>query len=316
MLLALHADDLGFSPPINDGIVDAIRSGLLTGASLLANAPAAAAALEIWRRIDAERREGRLPSGRARHMLGDSPQPFDLGVHLNLSQGTPLTGAAFPATLLGRDGTFAGTGTFVRLMAPGASRHADAVRRELASQIEFVLDHAVRPVRLDGHQYCELTPLVGRIVSDLAARYGIEAVRVAREPACVGTLLRSRGARGITRIPGALTKRLLAAVHDRRARRARLRYPTVFFGSVTAGRVGLTELERFLRIGARRNASSVEIGLHPALPSAGAESFAVDQGAAWHDPLADVRPAEHRWLTDEALPDWLLRHGVRLGRVA
>lgn len=318
MLVALHADDLGFSPAINDGICDALRRGLLTGASVLANAPAAPAALTAWRQLEGERCDGTLPSSRTRHMLDDPRQPFDLGVHLNLSQGRPLTGDAFPATLLDRQGNFRGVATFARLMLPDAARYAEAVRLELSRQIEFVLDHAARPVRLDGHQYCELTPLVGRIVHDLAVRYGIGAIRVAREPGAPGTLLRNRGVRGAAGIPGALAKRLLASACRRRARRARLRHSCWFFGSVTAGRVGLAELNRFLSLGQGRRASVVEIGLHPGLPSAPAEHGSHGPRPAtapWHDPLASTRPTEHHWLVHEELPDLLLRRHIRLGRV-
>jgi predicted glycoside hydrolase/deacetylase ChbG (UPF0249 family) len=311
VLVALHADDLGFSPAITEGICAALRHGLLTGASVLANAPAATAALDEWRRIDDERRGDALPSSEPRRALAEPAQAFDLGVHLNLSQGMPLTGAAFPAALLDRRGAFAGMGTFGRLMLPGGRRHAEAVRRELATQIEFVLDHGVQPVRLDGHQYCELMPLVGRIVHELAARYRIPGVRVACEPGTVGSLVRCRGAGGIASIPGAVAKRLLAAGHRRRVRGSGLRHAGLFFGSVTAGRVGLPELERFLAIGIARGVEVVEVGLHPAAPRH-AQAAA---SSPWVDPLAATRPQELRWLIGSALPQLLARHGVRLGRL-
>lgn len=318
MLVALHADDLGFSTAVNDGIGDALRRGLLTGASVLANAPETAAGLVAWRRIDDERRGGGLPSATARRLLGDdASRPFDLGVHLNLSQGRPLTGDGFPASLLDREGRFGGLGTFVRLMLPGAARHAAAVRRELAAQIEFVLDHGVRPARLDGHQYCELIPLVGRIVADLAARHSVAAVRVASEPGVVGTLLRSRGAaRAMAGVPAAGAKRLLAAGLRRCARRAGLRHPARFFGSVSAGLVDLAVLERFLAVGKRRGAESIEIGLHPALPQVREDPGGPACDGDWHDPLAATRPLEHAWLTGDRLPRLLLAYGARLGRLA
>lgn len=313
MLVALHADDLGFSAAINEGICDTLRRGLLTGASVLANAPASGAALAAWRGLEEDRRASALPSSAARGRLGDPGRPFDLGVHLNLSQGRPLTGAAFPAALLDREGNFGGLATFLQLMLPSAGRHEDAVRRELAAQIGFVCDHGMRPVRLDGHQYCELTPRVGRIVADLAARFGAEAVRVAREPAGVGTLLHSRGVGGVAGIPGGLAKRALAGAWRLRARRAGLRHADCFFGTVSAGRVGVRDLQRFLRLGLSRQASIIEVGLHPGLAVAAAADSA--SAAAWHDPLASRRPAEHRWLVDEELPEQLLRRGVGLARV-
>lgn len=312
MRVALHADDLGFSAAISGGILDAIRHGLLCGASVLANGPDAAAALTAWAAIEAERRAGVLPSLPARARLDDPPLPFDLGVHLNLSQGRPLTGPGFPGTLLDRDGAFAGLATFARLLLPGAARHAAAIRRELDAQIGFVRDHGMRPVRLDGHQYCELTPLVGGIVVELAARHAIAAVRVAREPGGIGTLLVSRGPAGWLAAPGGLAKRLLAAGLRRRTARAGLGHADWFFGSVTAGRVGRLETERFLALAASRGARRIEIGLHPALAAADTNP---PPGAAWHDPLAATRPAEHRWLVSATLAELLHGTAARLGRL-
>lgn len=315
VLLSLHADDLGLSSAVTEGICDAVRRGLLTGASVLANAPGTVAALGAWRRLEAARRDGNLPSRRARDLLGDPRRPFDLGVHLNLSQGRPLTGESFPPALLDGEGAFQGIATFVRLMGPGAARHAPAVHRELAAQIEFVLDHAVHPVRLDGHQYCELCPLVGGIVVDLARRYAIASVRVALEPGVMRTLLRRRAPRAASAVAGGAT-RLLAGAFARRARRAGVQRTCCFFGTATAGRVRLEDLDRFLTVAARRGARHVEVGLHPALPAAVADGG--DPRAdchPWRDPLAAERPDEHRWLIDEGLPAWLVRRGVRLGRV-
>lgn len=320
MLVALHADDLGFSATINAGICGALRGGLLTGASVLANAPETEAALAAWRRLEEDRRGGGLPSAEARRLVDDPARPFDLGVHLNVSQGRPVTGAGFPVALLDAHGRFDGMRTFARLLLPGAARHAAAVRRELAAQVELVLDHGVRPVRFDGHQYCELTPVVGRIVVDLAARYGVSSIRVAREPGLLGTLVRGRRRRRATQVAGELVaaaaKRALATMHIRRARRARLRHPHWFFGSVSAGVVDPAVLERFLALAGRLRAESIEIGLHPALPAQGAAEESEGRDAAWHDPLAAVRPAEYRWLTDDRLPIVLHAHGARLGRLA
>lgn len=73
MRVALQADDPGFQTAITDGICDAIRRGLLTGASVLANAPGTAATLEVWKRLEEDRRDaarrgparrGRLPRTR------------------------------------------------------------------------------------------------------------------------------------------------------------------------------------------------------------------------------------------------------------
>ena len=114
--IALHADDLGMNPAVSDGIIQGFEVGLLTSTSLLSNAPDAARALDRWRQLESRRSQGRLASMARRERLHDPAQPFDLGVHLNLTQGRPLTGAGFPAELLDANGCFPGVfGLFRRL---------------------------------------------------------------------------------------------------------------------------------------------------------------------------------------------------------
>ena len=92
--VAFHADDFGMNRAVTDGILQGFRQGLLTSTSLLANAPDAGRALAEWDRLEQDRRGGVLPSSALRKRLGDPDCPFDLGVHLNLTQGRPLRPAA------------------------------------------------------------------------------------------------------------------------------------------------------------------------------------------------------------------------------
>jgi len=69
--LIVNADDLGADEARNAGIFEAIEAGVVTSASILPNGPA----LE-----DALRR------------IRSSCRPISLGVHINLSEGRPLSG--------------------------------------------------------------------------------------------------------------------------------------------------------------------------------------------------------------------------------
>ena len=60
--LVLHADDLGMNPALSDGVLRGFREGILTSASLLANAPDAARAMRLWKALAADHDAGRLPS--------------------------------------------------------------------------------------------------------------------------------------------------------------------------------------------------------------------------------------------------------------
>jgi chitin disaccharide deacetylase len=72
--LIINADDLGYDPAINRGIVEAMREGAVTSATLMVNLPHSAGG--------AARAEG-----------------LAVGLHLNLARGTPVS-PRFPASLL------------------------------------------------------------------------------------------------------------------------------------------------------------------------------------------------------------------------
>jgi len=150
--LIINADDLGSGPGRDRGILRAFEGGVVTSASLLANGPsfegAARAALD-----------GGLP----------------VGVHLNLSEGMPLTGPIPGVT--DASGAFPGKDGLRRLLAAGRLPLAE-LERELRAQIARVLDAGLRPDHLDSHQHCALFPEVWQLLIGLAGAFGIPALRL------------------------------------------------------------------------------------------------------------------------------------------
>ncbi len=335
--LVLHADDFGMCPAITDGILDGFERGLLTSTSVLANAPDAARALAAWKRLGEHRRGSHLASCPQRRRLGDPLCDFDLGVHLNLTQGRPLSGERFPAELLDGEGRFPGISVLLRRLRRAGGSLAAAVEAELEEQIQFVLDHGQRPSHLNGHQYVEHVPLVGRIVASLLARFRIGAVRVALETCW----LRSLGWPGIglgawlgggvrwyyaRRWRACLAARGLvhfsARHRDFHAQRdpktwtcppirSEVARPDAFFGSLSAGRVTLGQIRAFLS--AARPFRTAEIVLHPGQPVPEAPQEA---GDPWYDPWSDRRPQELQLLLSAELAECLEQTHVRLGRMA
>jgi predicted glycoside hydrolase/deacetylase ChbG (UPF0249 family) len=317
--LVLHADDLGFSPAINRGIIDGFQRGLLTSTSLLANAPAVTDALTLWNELELRRRHRLLASDGPRRTLRDPWLPFDLGVHLNLTQGRPLT-AGYPRELLDSEGRFPGIGRlFARALVATRSTIRAAVEHELQAQIELLLDHGAPLGHLNGHQYVECLPLLSEIVPRLARRYSLRSVRVAWEPGLTRGLL----VRGAPREWGlAQIKRLFAFRWRLQATRQGLLFPQCYFGTAHAGRISADVVQRFLQA-ARGN--FVEIGMHPGRNApalriqghAGCDdenSLSVADG--WHDPLAADRPAELELLSSLDLARWIASSGWTLGRLS
>ena len=307
--IALHADDLGMNRGVTDGILQGFERGLLTSTSVLANGPDAARALECWRQLEARRAAGSLASAPRRGRLHDPPRPFDLGIHLNLTQGRPLTGSRYPAALVDADGRFPGIfGLFRRLRRCGDSAAA-AIEEELTSQVQFMLDRGHRPGHLNGHQYIELLPVVDRIVISLLERFEIPVVRVARER----SWRRSRTWPGIGTsqwLIGGL-KRVFAGRFHRQVSASKVFFAEVFFGTMTAGTTTLETMRAFLA--GVPDFQLAEIGMHPGGRSE--MDIAAATAGGWHDPLADLRPRELEMVVSDELEELLAARGCRLGRL-
>jgi predicted glycoside hydrolase/deacetylase ChbG (UPF0249 family) len=157
--LVVNADDLGLTMGVNDGIFDAHDRGILSSASLMANAPATANAVS------------RL---RFRPLLG-------IGVHLMLVDGAPMLPPDRIPTLVQGDGRFhVSWRPFIVACLMGRVSMAD-VERELTAQIEYVITQGITPTHLDAHKHVHLFPPVFEVVVRLADRFHIPVVRVPYE---------------------------------------------------------------------------------------------------------------------------------------
>ena len=234
--LVVNADDLGISARVNDGIVLAHRSGIVTAASLMAVGRAFDHAVGCCRRV---------PS-------------LDVGVHLTLVAETPLLPKA--SSLKGADGRFpASAGAFLRRFLSGRIRLAD-IRAELGAQIERVLDHGVKVTHLDSHQHVHALPGIAPLALTLAARYGIPCVRA---PVAKLQVERSSGLHGVFRLAGAMglgaSWMTARAAGSRDAGLGRLR----FLGFAEGGRLDQARLQRLLQ--SLRPGHTYELMCHPGL---------------------------------------------------
>ena len=305
--VVFHADDFGMNPAVNQGILTGFRNGLLTSTSLLSNAPAAESASQEWPRLVSEFLSAQLHSKEVRQKLDDESRPFDLGIHLNLTQGRPLSGERYPAELLDDSGHFPGIGTVFNRLRRAKSQQVAAVTTELRTQIEWMCDRGLKPSHLNGHQYVELIPAVAATIPDMLRRYSIPVVRVASETGLVRNVL----FQGRIQDWGlGLVKRYYADAFRRRMNHANVSFPNRFFGTSHAGRIDLRTLAKFL--GPTRELGITEIGVHPGvLPTVEIPSGS----GAWFDPLHKTRAAELAWLCSAQLHDLLTDRGLKLGRL-
>ena len=138
----VNADDFGFTPDVNQGIVEAHRGGILTATTLMANGEAFEDAVRL---------------------AADNPA-LDVGCHLVLIGGRSLvTGRPFPATVA----------QLVRALA----RREISPYPELAEQVRRITAAGIRPSHLDTHKHAHLAPPVLNAVARIAEDFGIRWVR-------------------------------------------------------------------------------------------------------------------------------------------
>lgn len=304
----LHADDFGMNDAVTNGILEGFSQGLLTSTSVLTNAPDCTRALAAWKELQAKLSVGGLPSSAARQELSDSAAPFDLGIHLNLTQGRPLTGDKYPAELVDRQGRFPGISALARRLLIGGWKYRDFIEQELKAQIEVLLDHGNSPTHLNAHQYVDTLPVVASLVPSLLTRYAIPVARVPWERNLTQSTLVYRF-EPFNWCLGQI-KRLFAFHHLLEIGRRGIAHPAGYFGTSHAGRIDLARMLIFVH---SARTGLTEIGMHPGCSARSDRSAESDDG--WHDPLAALRPQELSLLTSPELALLLEMHQVRLGRL-
>lgn len=158
--LIVTADDFGLALPVNAAVEMAHCGGILTAASLMVTAPAAADAIE---------RARRMPS------LG-------VGLHLVLVDGVPALPPRELPDLVGADGRFPDDvwRSGIRIFCRAAARCQ--VEAEIRAQLEAFRRTGLRLDHVNAHHHFHLHPTVQQILLRLAPEFAIPAIRVPCEP--------------------------------------------------------------------------------------------------------------------------------------
>jgi len=153
--LIINADDLGYSPGVSDAIFDLMEKGLVTSASLMANAPSVEAACE---------RIASFPN-------------CSFGVHLNVTEFRPLKDSPGLEPLQDESGEFV-KGRIRRFSVGKSVRRA--IFDEYCLQIEKLQALGVNISHIDSHHYVHSNPGMFGILKKLQQRYGLRKVRISR----------------------------------------------------------------------------------------------------------------------------------------
>ncbi|MDO8462410.1 MAG: ChbG/HpnK family deacetylase [Deltaproteobacteria bacterium] len=161
--LVVHADDFGLSEGINEGIVSAMKKGVVTSTSLLVNFPNSLEAMELAQK-----------------------NSFDVGWHVNLTLGKPISPPEKVPSLVRPDGTFYPLKLFLRRAFLRQISEKD-VAEELQAQWKLFSKADLEPTHVDGHQHVHLFPVVRDVVRDIVHQKKIPFVRIPHEQGGIGT---------------------------------------------------------------------------------------------------------------------------------
>jgi len=150
-LLIINADDFGLSEGVSSGIVRAHLEGVLTSTTYMVNFP--------W-------------SEELAPLLDQAPE-LGVGVHLNLTTGSPVLPPEQVPSLVDVAGRFSKSLARVQFRI-----RPDEAFQEWSAQVEKCGRLLGRlPTHLDTHRYLQGFPGLAKVMTEVARRYKIPAVR-------------------------------------------------------------------------------------------------------------------------------------------
>lgn len=159
-MILITADDFGRSTEVNAAVEQAHQQGVLTAASLMVGERAVPEAVAIARRNPG----------------------LAVGLHLTLTDGTPILPARHIPALVGGDGRFRDDMAGLGLLLATSAAARTQLAAEIAAQVAAFHATGLPCAHLDAHKHYHLHPVIGALACRIAAAAGVPRVRVPWEP--------------------------------------------------------------------------------------------------------------------------------------
>ncbi len=155
--LIVNADDFGLTPGVNRAICEAHTAGIVTSSTLMASASAFDHAVQLAR----------------------STPSFDVGCHIVLVDGVPVSNASEISTLLdgGRNGEFDRSPGSFAARAMRGRLNPEQVEREAVAQISKLQTAGIPVTHIDTHKHLHVLPQILLPLLRAAKACGIGAIR-------------------------------------------------------------------------------------------------------------------------------------------
>jgi predicted glycoside hydrolase/deacetylase ChbG (UPF0249 family) len=270
--LIVNADDFGWSPEVNRGIIDAHRDGIVTSTTLITDFPGFEEAVA----------------------LAPETPTLGVGLHLNLVHGRPVSHPELIPTLVTTDGNFRGMASVVRRALTGRLDRED-VERELHAQLARFREQLGEPTHLDCHKHVYVLEPIRTIAIDITASLEHPRMRCPHETGPLPSSLRGLKCRALRQQAGATKAGLQIAGG---------RAPDNFVGIAHAGHVDLAVFQDALDTMAD---GVTEIMCHPGYFVPGAIAPVPMKVCP-----PESRQVELDALRDPSLRERIERHGIEL----
>ncbi len=194
-MIIINSDDFGFSPEINKATYIAFKEGLISSTTTLVNFE-----------------EGFIDA--LKYIKEDKLDKKAIGIHLNLTEGIPLT------EKIKKNPRFCVDGKFINKRSSATAFKLDAfskecVYEEIEAQLKrFISKFGFIPSHIDSHHHIHTEFSITKCILDLAKKYKIKCIRLARNTGekndikraiyrgLLNGYMRLRGARGTDKFGG------------------------------------------------------------------------------------------------------------------
>lgn len=153
--LIVTCDDCGLSQGIDQSTAGLFERGMVSSGSVMTNFQNVQQSFELF---------SRYPN-------------LELGVHLNLTDGSPITELAKRSDLVNSKGWFRNRFVLFARSVFLSSDIREAMEEEMRAQIEVFLQAGLQPAHLTTHIHFHVFPAVREIVYQLAEEYRVQWVR-------------------------------------------------------------------------------------------------------------------------------------------
>lgn len=157
MKLIINADDFGISENVNNAILQSFQENLISSTTVMTNMP---------------------DSQQAYEMISDQNLHCRVGIHLNLTEGYPITKRmSLCKRFCDDNGKFRSQRDTLFWLD---KEESETVYDEMQAQLNRLYDQNITPTHIDSHHHYHTEWAIGKQVLRLAYRNKIKAIRLTR----------------------------------------------------------------------------------------------------------------------------------------